>query len=282
MMRKNVRTAEPKNTIADSHLHAEFYEQLGQIYPESEVVHKDKSNPASRYQTVLRELLPFAADGKRLLDLGCNDGVYSVPYCSSGGNAVWVDISPSLIAEASKSALQNGVGHKCGFVTAEIDSPSLVEKLGRQTFDVVLLSEVLEHILDQRQALKNIHDLLSNRSTFILTTPTPLFEHLVTFSPGYVERLLLGKKLLEEQVIDTTKVHVLAEHGISHFLYRHDGYYPLALGKYIESFGFICDKMYTISFPHWVRNRLLYPLRELGMDVEMIARRIPVVKIFGA
>jgi 2-polyprenyl-3-methyl-5-hydroxy-6-metoxy-1,4-benzoquinol methylase len=281
MTNRNEKQGEPKNTIADGHLYAEFYEHLGQTYPESQIVHKDRSSPASRYQTVLRELARFAVDGKRLLDLGCNDGVYSIPYSKSGGSVVGVDISSSLVARASKSALDNGVGERCNFVTSEIDSSFLVKKLGAQKFDVVLLSEVLEHILDQRQALINIHDLLSDRSTLILTTPTPLFENLASFSPRYVGRVLRGKRLLEEHAIETTKVHVLAEHGISPFLYRHDGYYPLALRKYIQSFGFGCEKMYTISFPHWVRNRLLYPLRELGKDVDMTARRIPVVKMFG-
>ncbi len=130
--------AEPVNVMNDPVSYESFYDELGKEYPETETVHSIRGI-GSRYWTILDELRPFAVSRKRLIDIGCNDGVYTIPYCQMGGEGLGVDISSSLVEKAMSKA--ESLGLSCSFVQAEIDSPSFPEKIN-QAFDIVLCSEV--------------------------------------------------------------------------------------------------------------------------------------------
>ena len=253
----------PEDT-ANEERYRDFYEELGDKYPETELMlrHADRSH---RYWTVLEELRPFAERNLKLLDLGCNDGVYSIPYAKYGGIVRGVDISQSLADKASKKAAEAGLAGRCSFISGNIETL----KLG-DSFDVILLSEVLEHLLNPDDAIQTIASHLRTGGTLLLTTPTPLFENLRRFDVGYILTVLRGKKLLEEQMIDSGK-NETAQYGIKPRAYRHDGYYPKALVRYVESFGFGHSKFYTIAFHARVRR----------IFSEQRARRLPVVKLFG-
>jgi len=69
-----------KNPTNDFEKYDEFYELLGKNYPETELAHANRSD-TSRYYEILSVLKPYAHQGKKLLDVGCNDGVYTIPYC---------------------------------------------------------------------------------------------------------------------------------------------------------------------------------------------------------
>lgn len=245
--------------------YAEFYEEVGNKYPESELMLRHAGYD-HRYWAVLKELRPFAERHFTLLDLGSNDGVYSIPYAKMGGKVVGVDISPSLVEKARKKVENEGLSESCRrFMVGNIETLTLTSE-----FDVVLLSEVLEHVLHPDQAIRSIAGLNKKRGWFLLTTPTPLFEELATLGAHYVFTLLRGRKLLEEQMIDSGK-NETARYGVRPCDYRHDGYYPRALVRYVESFGFNCSKFYTIGFPPRVRR--IVP--------EVRARQFPLVKLFG-
>jgi 2-polyprenyl-3-methyl-5-hydroxy-6-metoxy-1,4-benzoquinol methylase len=249
-----------KNTISSHDYYFEFYEELGRQYSETDLVHAYRGR-ASRYATVLQELRPYATRGDKLLDVGCNDGVYAIPYSENGGRAVGIDISPSLIRRASGKAAHLGLSN-CRFVQADIESPKIEQTIG-ENFDVVLCSEVLEHLTSPDQALRKMRELLREGGSLILSTPTGLTACMQTTCPRGVLRLfrellhkgmkcasttLTGKKLLEPLIIDTTKIPALRSRRISAYLYRHDGYYPRALCKYVQSIGFRCVRFYTIDF----------------------------------
>ena len=232
--------SESRNTIDEKTGYAQLYEELGEKYPETEYAHNERF-PGSRYWTVMRELGPYSRKSKRLVDLGCNDGVYSIPYGLKGGTSAGIDISTSLIRKASGNAKR--VNSRCRFLAGEIDSPDLIRIIG-DDFDVALFSEVLEHLQNPDQALRNIHSLLVQGGDLILTTPTPLFNGL-KLSSKYFFDLLSGKRLTENFELDTT---ILRKFNVSSFVYRHDGYYPLALTEYVKCFGFKRLKNYTIDY----------------------------------
>jgi 2-polyprenyl-3-methyl-5-hydroxy-6-metoxy-1,4-benzoquinol methylase len=142
---------------------------LDREYPESLIVHgiKDKT---SRYTAVIGEIEPFAMKGRSLLDVGCNDSVYTIPYALMDGKAHGIDVSKSLTDGATQKseALQLS---KVTFEVADIEDFVCSEK-----YDVVLMSEVIEHLINPDKALLNIEKCLRNVGVFILTAPTPLFE----------------------------------------------------------------------------------------------------------
>jgi len=202
--------------------------------------------------------------------------VYTIPYCVEGGNGLGIDISKTLVDRASRKAKELNLD--CSFMQAEIDSP-IFPTLVTRKFDVVLLSEVLEHVINPDTALRNINNALKNGGSFILSTPTPF--GIAPSSPHYIVDALGGNKLVERHQIDTNKVEILRHYEISRFLYRHDGYYPRALRKYLRNFGFRCDKFYTIEFIRIVRKSLM-PFKIVGVKTELWARRIPLLNMLGS
>jgi 2-polyprenyl-3-methyl-5-hydroxy-6-metoxy-1,4-benzoquinol methylase len=242
--------------MKDSQAYSDFYEEIGAKYPESAQA-RESRGMGTHYWTVFQELTPYAKKGLSLLDVGCNDGVFSIPYAECGGNVVGIDISKSLIEKAQLDAQALGVGDRCLFVQSDAESLHVDRK-----FDIVLFSEVLEHLRNPSLALKAISKHMKEGAVLLLTTPTPI-HHL-----RYFVNILTRKKLLELQYQDSEK-NRLRNFGISPHLYRHDGYYPLALVEYVESFGFQCEKMYTMNFP------LPMGLGELSL------RRVPILKLLG-
>lgn len=286
-----------KDTIRNADHYFEFYEEIGRNYPEAELVHATRP-PGSRYRTVLHELLPFARQSGHLLDVGCNDGVYTIPYCEEGGRALGIDISPSLIRKAKGKAAGKDI--ECEFKQADIEDPETVGTI-QERFEVILLSEVLEHLRHPGRALKNIHELLNPGGILLLTTPTPLFEDISQLTVEYVIETLRGRRLSESQIIDTTKIPVFHDYDVSAYLYRHDGYYPRALRVYVESFGLSCLKSYTIGLPTHPALRGLAsffgiegrspgghetdvgqgPDRRLLRRIDFVMRRVPIANLLG-
>jgi 2-polyprenyl-3-methyl-5-hydroxy-6-metoxy-1,4-benzoquinol methylase len=265
----------PTDVMKEDLAYEEFYEQLGKSYPETELVHADK-RIGSRYWTVLNELRPFASDARILIDIGCNDGVYTIPYCAAGGKATGIDISQSLVDKGNAKARMLKL--PCSFLQGDIDSPHLRDTIG-QAFEVALFSEVLEHVRNPTRALSTVRSLLTYGGHMILTTPTPLFNGMDS-KWKYPITMFAGKKLLESHVVDTREIPVLMRYGIASSQYRHDGYYPIALTRYVEDFGFALVRSYTVGFPRKVRQAL-FLMGMMGRDSEMIIRRVPVLNLLG-
>ncbi len=242
-----------KDTTKNAEHYLEFYEELGRKLPESAIVHGHRGLN-SRYWVVWRELRPFARKGAKLLDVGCNDGVYTIPFCQHGGKALGIDISRTLVEKARDSV--TGLGLECRFVQADIESLD-VTQVPREVFDVALLSEVLEHVSNPERTMRSIHRLLGLDGRLILTAPTPLSEDLASLTGGFVYRTMRGRRLLEEHILDTTKDPVLQDCGVAAYLWRHDGYYPRALRRYVEETGFECERFYTIGLPHLLARKIV-------------------------
>ncbi len=287
---------EYRDTSHDKSEYGRLYEELGRKYPETKYAHTERF-VGSRYWTIMRELEQYSKESKRLIDLGCNDGVYSIPYALRGGESVGVDISESLVHKASQ--LAGSLKARCTFLQGEIDSPRLTKIVGTG-FDVALFSEVLEHLQYPDQALRNVNSLLLPGSDLILSTPTPLFNG-TRLSTRYVIDIFRGKKISENFELNTL---ILKRFDVSAFTYRHDGYYPIALKKYVESFGFMCLKSFTIDYlrapekslenissedganflerERSMKEQAVSYLRQIGLALEIPLRIVPILNRFGS
>jgi len=83
-----------------------------------------------------------ALDGLRILDIGCGAGLVSEPLCRMGASVTGVDPSPEIIAAARLHAGEGGLAIDYRATTAE----ALAED--GESFDVVLMLEVVEHVAD--------------------------------------------------------------------------------------------------------------------------------------
>jgi len=96
-------------------------------------------------------LLPHLADGLRLLDVGCGPGTLTVDLArlvAPSGEAVGVDISESVVAEAAAHAALAGAGNVT-FQAGDFRAVGLPEA----SFDVVHAHQVLQHLRDPVGAL---------------------------------------------------------------------------------------------------------------------------------
>ncbi len=104
-------------------------------------------------------------EGLRLLDIGCGGGLVSEPMARLGASVTAVDASEANIKTAMTHASEMGleVDYRAGTVEGLIDS-------GEAPFDIVLTLEVVEHVADPAQFLKDCAALLKPGGMLIAAT----------------------------------------------------------------------------------------------------------------
>lgn len=111
------------------------------------------------------------APGARILDVGCGVGRWSRLLATRGATVTGVDISPTMIDEARRRALNDGVADRCRFAVSDI---SALEVEGE--FDLVLGVTVLQHILDSgalRAALEGMAVRVAPTGRLVLLEAAP-------------------------------------------------------------------------------------------------------------
>jgi 2-polyprenyl-3-methyl-5-hydroxy-6-metoxy-1,4-benzoquinol methylase len=132
----------------------------------------------------------------RLLDVGCFNGYISVIFRELGYQVTGTDV----YEVESRSAIFQKLGIE--FVHSNFNELRPFEHLATESFDVVIIAQVIEHILNHPLGLiQSLADLMSPGGLMILTTPNP-----VTVM-GAV-RLLKGRSLLwgTNDFIDKPKI----------------------------------------------------------------------------
>jgi ubiquinone/menaquinone biosynthesis C-methylase UbiE len=104
---------------------------------------------------IMRLLGPL--EGKRVLELGCGLGHFSVFLAKQGAKVTGIDIGPNLIAASNAIAKINQVN--CEFLTTNMVSLPFQS----QTYDVVIGIAVLHHLSesDVSKALSETHRVLN-------------------------------------------------------------------------------------------------------------------------
>ena len=154
----------------------EFYDRLGHEYEETRAVYSTRRGRA-RYRAVFGELSKFARLHSKLLDVGCNDGVYTIPYCELGGVAHGIDISQPLVEKAREKA-------RATRVAATFEVADVEEYLPKPEYDVVLMSEVLEHLRTPGLAVRNAVRGLRPGGHLVLSTPLPYSGFILEATSG--------------------------------------------------------------------------------------------------
>lgn len=102
--------------------------------------------------------------GLTVLDIGCGGGLVAEPLARLGADVTGVDPAPENIAAAKAHAEGAGLDIAYWAATAEEVTAS------GDTFDAVLLLEVVEHVPDVPAFLKRIAPLVSPGGVMILST----------------------------------------------------------------------------------------------------------------
>jgi len=100
-----------------------------------------------------------------ILDIGCGAGTLALYLSSKGHNVTGIDISTQAIKACKVSAKNLNLNTK--FYNKDFMSNDLKEK-----YDLVIFSEVIEHLPDDKKALKKIYKLLKPAGILLLSTPS--------------------------------------------------------------------------------------------------------------
>ena len=107
---------------------------------------------------------PRPLEGLRLLDIGCGAGVLAEPMAANGAEVVAIDASGPSIDVARRHAKMSGL---------EIDyRHCLAEDLtaANETYDIVLNTEVVEHVRDQNAFLRQSAALAAPGGMHLMAT----------------------------------------------------------------------------------------------------------------
>lgn len=118
---------------------------------------------AHRQADMLANVLRLAPGAACILDVGCGDGfateVAAQRNCQH--HFVGLDWSARSLAQASQRGL--------AVLRAGLDGPSL--PISSDSVDVVIMSEVIEHLVDTDTAVEEVHRVLRPGGSLLLSTP---------------------------------------------------------------------------------------------------------------
>ncbi|MCA1687217.1 MAG: class I SAM-dependent methyltransferase [Actinobacteria bacterium] len=90
--------------------------------------------------------------GKKILDVGCGSGVYSIDFARRGaGRVVGVDFSGNMLKLARQEAEQHRVADRCEFIQADFLELDLEDK-----FDISIAMGVFDYVPDQMTFLRKM------------------------------------------------------------------------------------------------------------------------------
>jgi ubiquinone/menaquinone biosynthesis C-methylase UbiE len=116
--------------------------------------------------TFIIENMNFGGHGK-LLDIGMGYGIYTKPLCELVGRYDGIDIIIDNVEEARKNFKEdNCFFHQMSAEKLDFDD---------NTFDNIMLIEVLEHVEKDQMALSEVYRVLKSGGKLIVTVPNKLF-----------------------------------------------------------------------------------------------------------
>ncbi len=140
----------------------------------SDIFRNSKKYYLNARNTVSDDLIDFALknSGKDVLDIGCATGEYCLELKKHGLKCTGIDINQSYVTMANKNNVE----------AYQMDAGDL--KFKDNSFDTVLLFEVLEHVTTPEAVLKEAKRVA--RNNILLTVPNctgfnELVSHALTF-----------------------------------------------------------------------------------------------------
>ena len=123
---------------------------------------------------------------KSFLDIGCSQGINSLLLAQRDVCGIGLDIQQESIDYASKllatefSTCQDNVTFICS---------DFLEWTEQQTFDCVILTEVLEHLLKPQNMIEKVEKNLAEGGRVIITVPFGIINHPDHYTVFYVKSL---------------------------------------------------------------------------------------------
>lgn len=131
-----------------------------------------------RKRTIIKELLS-GVEYNSLIDVGCGDGGL-FELVKRNCDYTGLDISPIQLASFKNWLKKNNIGNNPKLVQADATEIPFDDN----TFDVALVCDVLEHVLDPVKAMKEINRVVKKDGNIIISIPNEMLFQLARLLTG--------------------------------------------------------------------------------------------------
>ena len=164
------------------------------------------------YSHIIQLLSPHIKSNNKVLDIGCGTGTIGLFLASKGMRVVGTDISKNAIYIAKENAKELGLTKSINFTTSKFPAQKISGK-----YDLVILSEVLEHLGNEDKAVKLLSSTITKGGVALITVPSqnaPLYKlgllkgfdkevgHLRRYNSNQLKKLFNSNKT---KIISLTK-----------------------------------------------------------------------------
>lgn len=214
-------------------------------------------------------------EDRRVLDLGCGLGEYVRAFAHQGADAIGCDIEPARLIEGRERSIA-GDWERTSFLAAAGESLPFED----ESLDVVVLNEVIEHVSNDRDTLREVARVLRQDGRCVIFAPNRLYP-FETHGIYLRKRYIFGNIPLVNWLPDALR-NRLVPHARA---YRHGDWRRLIDGLDLE----IVDHTYVYpgfdniearfgklgravrAFCYWAEGN---PLRRFGLSHLVILRRV--------
>ena len=139
----------------------------------------------------------YSLNKLKCLDIGCGGGLLSERISRLGASVTGIDVTKRSIEIAKTHALNSGLN--INYVNTDISS--FIKNNSPKQFDLIIASEVIEHLDNRSLFFKEISKLLKNKGILIITTINKTVLSLL-FAKFMAENIL---KILPKGIHDFEK-----------------------------------------------------------------------------
>ena len=161
-------------------------------------------------------LVELVGRNRRVLDVGCAGGYLGRVLAGRGCQVSGVELDPEA-AEAAAKVLDD-------VLVGDVESLDLVGHFGKESFDVVVLGDVLEHLVDPAAALRKVAPLLTDTGSVVASVPN--------VAHGAVRLALLSGRFDYRPLglLDATHLRFFTRESL-HELFREAGLVPVDMRR---------------------------------------------------
>lgn len=126
------------------------------------------------YREIIKLFEKYSDQYTSVLDIGSGVGTIDFYLASKGKKVTGIEISQNAVEVAKANAKLFDLDKKITFIAAEFP-----HKVPDKNYDLVIFSEVIEHLEDDQKALQDINKILKPGGLLIITTPSihaPLYK----------------------------------------------------------------------------------------------------------
>jgi len=182
--------------------------------------------PAQSHQyllPVILELCPRLGSGVRVLDVGCGNGTMAGEFLKRGCTVVGIDLSRAGIGVAKRL-------FPAGRFEIQAADDQLLGRLNEAPFDIVISTEVIEHLYDPNSYARGCFTAVKPGGRFICSTPyhgyfKNLFLSVLGKWDHHVDPLWVGGHI--KLFSRVTLGRLLREAGFENIKFRGSGRLPL-------------------------------------------------------